>query len=243
MTEHKATLGQWNADRYDWARADTEAMDGDSAFRCIMELRARVEALELWRATTATASADNSRISRRPWAAMSYRGVMLLPPIDCADPDLWIADRIYEMGLADGKKATTGNTAQQKATAKPATRLHSYRVENSALPIEEWGKGHTIVDSAKPAESNCSAEPDSSLAEETCNAFVQTCKANSPTKPENETSAKPDSSLVEQVAIVCAMPAKWTWDDQARAVIHTIADWFDQKWMLGAAKRLRQEVE
>jgi hypothetical protein len=46
MTEHKATLGQWSADRYDWARADTEAMDGNSAFRCIMELRSRVEALE-----------------------------------------------------------------------------------------------------------------------------------------------------------------------------------------------------
>jgi hydrogenase maturation factor len=46
MTEHKATPGQWNADRYDWARADTEALDGNSAFRCIMELRSRVEALE-----------------------------------------------------------------------------------------------------------------------------------------------------------------------------------------------------
>jgi hypothetical protein len=46
MTEHKATPGQWAADRYDWAHADTEAMDGDSAFRCILELRSRVEALE-----------------------------------------------------------------------------------------------------------------------------------------------------------------------------------------------------
>jgi hypothetical protein len=46
MTEHKATPGQWAADRYDWARADTEALDGNSAFRCIMELRSRVEALE-----------------------------------------------------------------------------------------------------------------------------------------------------------------------------------------------------
>jgi hypothetical protein len=103
-----------NADRYDWARADTEAMDGDPAFRCIMELRDRVEALESAQRPTVkdslTVPAD-SLTGRQPWAAMGFRGVTLLPPIDCADPDSWIADRIYEMGLADGKNATTGNTA------------------------------------------------------------------------------------------------------------------------------------
>ena len=109
MTEHESTPGQWAADRYDWARADTEAMDGDPAFRCIMELRDRVEALEA--AQRPTVKDSFSLAGRRPWAAMAYRGVMLLPPIDCIDADLWIADRIYEMGLADGKNATTGNTA------------------------------------------------------------------------------------------------------------------------------------
>jgi len=46
MTDYKATPEQWAASRYDWSKADTEAMDGDPAFRCILELRARVEALE-----------------------------------------------------------------------------------------------------------------------------------------------------------------------------------------------------
>ena len=46
MTEHKAKPEQWAADRYDWHHADTEALHGDTAFRCIMELRDRVEALE-----------------------------------------------------------------------------------------------------------------------------------------------------------------------------------------------------
>jgi hypothetical protein len=46
MNNHKATPEQWKADKYDWSKADTEAMDNDSAFRCILELRARVEALE-----------------------------------------------------------------------------------------------------------------------------------------------------------------------------------------------------
>jgi hypothetical protein len=120
MTEHRATPEQWAADRYDWARADTEALDGDPAFRCIMELRSRVEALE-------------------------------------------------------ARDATTGDTA-------PVTRD---RAEDA------------------PASSD---------------------------------------SLVEQLAIVCAMPAKWTWDDQARAAIHTIADWLDQQELHAAATRLRMEV-
>jgi len=46
MKDYKATPEQWKADKYDWSKADTEAMDSDSAFRCILELRARVEALE-----------------------------------------------------------------------------------------------------------------------------------------------------------------------------------------------------
>jgi len=46
MNNHKATPEQWKADKHDWSKADTEAMDNDSAFRCILELRARVEALE-----------------------------------------------------------------------------------------------------------------------------------------------------------------------------------------------------
>jgi hypothetical protein len=46
MNNYKATPEQWEADRYDWSKAGSEAMTGDSAFRCILELRARVEALE-----------------------------------------------------------------------------------------------------------------------------------------------------------------------------------------------------
>jgi hypothetical protein len=46
MSNHKATPEQWKADKYDWSKADTEAMDNDSAFRCILELRSRIEQLE-----------------------------------------------------------------------------------------------------------------------------------------------------------------------------------------------------
>jgi hypothetical protein len=162
MTENKATPEQWAlVERYE-----------ASCFRpCLLELRDRVEALESAQRPTQV----NADISRRPWAAMSYRGVMLLPPTDCADPNSWIADRIYEMGLADGKNATTGNTA-------PVTRD---RAEDAPESLD---------------------------------------------------------SLVERVAIVCAMPAKRTWDDQARAAILAVADWSEQQGLRTAADWLRQEV-
>jgi hypothetical protein len=81
----------------------------------------------------------DSLTGRQPWAAMSYRGVMLLPPIDCADPDSWIAERIYEMGLADAKNATTGNTA-------PVTRD---RAEDAPAPSD------SLVDLVASAISGC----------------------------------------------------------------------------------------
>jgi len=46
MNDFKATPEQWKADKYDWSKADTEAMECDSAFRCILELRSRIEQLE-----------------------------------------------------------------------------------------------------------------------------------------------------------------------------------------------------
>lgn len=115
--------------------------------------------------------------------------------------------------ITDLRRRVEALEAAQRPNVRPesqnppeGTCLLSYRVENYALPIEEWGKGHTAV--------------------------------NLPTHNTPESS----DSLVEQLAIVCAMPAKWTWDDQARAVIHAIADWLDQQELYVAATRLRMEV-
>jgi hypothetical protein len=63
------------------------------------------------------------------------------------------------------------------------------------------------------------------------------------TRDRAEDAPASSDSLVEQLAIVCAMPAKWTWDDQARATIHATADWLDQQGLHSAATRLRMEVE
>jgi len=172
MTDHKATSGQWEAlEEHSW----------QDAYSCILELRARMGALEDAQRLTVkdslTVPAD-SLTGRQPWAAMRFRGVTLLPPIDCADPDSWIADRIYEMGLADGKNATTGNTA-------PVTR-----------------------DRAEDA-------PESS------------------------------DSLVERVAdaITDVSAAYGTADEpEARAAIHAVADWSEQKGLRITADWLRQEV-
>jgi hypothetical protein len=208
MTEHKAKPEVWAAVER-WCKNEMDVLN------CTLELRARVEALEAAQRSTQV----NADIGRRPWAAMSFRGVMLLPPIDCADPDSWIAERIYEMGFVDGKIATTGNAAQQKGTAKPATRLHSYRVENSALPIEEWGKGHTIVDSAKPPVTQDRAED----APESSDSLV---------------------SELARVLVTCDPNADLDdWAAEATAgMANTIADWLDQQELHSAAMRLRMEV-
>jgi len=97
MNKYEATPEQWSADRYDWSKASSEAMTGDSAFRCILELRARVEALE--------AQADHS-----PGATK------MLPPPVATDEELreiwnsekgcrpWVSRRaIYDLGVAHGQ--------------------------------------------------------------------------------------------------------------------------------------------
>jgi hypothetical protein len=115
MTEHKATPGQWEAlEEHSW----------QDAYSCTLELRARVEALELWRATT-----DNAA------------------PI-----------------------------ARDRAEDAP---------ESSDLPVERVAR----------AISGCGNMG----------------------------------------------PTNW-WKPEARAAIHTIADWLDQQHLHVAAARLRQEV-
>jgi hypothetical protein len=37
-------------------------------------------------------------ITPPPELAMHFRGVPLVPPLDCADPQSWIAAQIYQMG-------------------------------------------------------------------------------------------------------------------------------------------------
>lgn len=39
-----------------------------------------------------------SPLTPKAGSTVQFRGVPLTPPIDCADPASWIADRIYQMG-------------------------------------------------------------------------------------------------------------------------------------------------
>ena len=39
-------------------------------------------------------------ITPPPELAMHFRGVPLIPPLDCTDPQSWIAEQIYQMGAA-----------------------------------------------------------------------------------------------------------------------------------------------
>ena len=116
MTNYKATPEQWEADRYDWSQAGSEAMTGDSAFRCILELRARVEALEA-QVRNYPETPDNST-----------------PPPVAADEELlkiwnseracrpWVSRRaIYDLGVAHGQ-------ASSREVAELRTELERERI-------------------------------------------------------------------------------------------------------------------
>ena len=92
------------------------------------------------------------------WAAVEKLGKNEMNAANCA---LELRARVEAL-----EAAQQPNVKKEMQGLQGGTRLLSYRVENSALPIEEWGKGHTIVDSAKPAESSDPAEPNSSLVEQ-----------------------------------------------------------------------------
>jgi hypothetical protein len=227
MTEHRATTRQWSGiERF----VRYGAYDS-----CLIELRDRVEALEAAQRPTVedslTVPAD-SLAGRQPWAAMSFRGAMLLPPIDCADPDLWIAERIYEMGLADGKNATTGDTA-------PITRDR-----------DETGDYLIIHDAPPPvgslAEQGIKAlgpEPlpetgptgDTILNKGSIDRHHRICTASAEARP---------GGLLEGVAnaLHYAPHPIGNWNLEAGAAILAVADWFDQQELHIAAARLRMEV-
>jgi hypothetical protein len=62
-------MTDYTADRYDWSKVDTEAIYGDSFARCIIELRARIEALE------AAPVATNFRAVLARWGLPQYQPI------------------------------------------------------------------------------------------------------------------------------------------------------------------------
>ena len=181
-----------------WANVEAYAKTWNSD-SCILELRDRVEALEAaQRPTIPECNEDYWRrdaLEKLLHAATSYR----LDVYGAEELEIF-EDRARRV-LACWDK-------------KPATRLHSYRVENSALPIEEWGKGHTIVDSAKPPV----------------------------TRDRAGDAPAPSHSLVKRVAYAIYINAMAGDSEQALAAIHAIADWFEQQGSHTTAARLRQEA-
>jgi hypothetical protein len=93
MTDHTARP-------YSWEYAAANA-PGLACYDCILELRARVERLE--QAQQQQPEGPNlaeplaRTMEQRLPRVLHFHGVPLVPPIDCPDPMLWIAERVYEM--------------------------------------------------------------------------------------------------------------------------------------------------
>jgi len=75
---------------------------------------------------------------------------------------LELRDRVEALEIAQGGSIDLSHLSEP-GRERPATRLLSYKV-GKAEPIENWGKGHTLVDPpATTAQPNHQANPDSSL--------------------------------------------------------------------------------
>ena len=106
-------------------------------------------------------------ITPPPELAMHFRGVPLIPPLDCTDPQSWIAEQIYQMGaalakpepvaptdeeimelmpqqmrddLANAARALAGfDRAPDKATAAFRIILNRQAVKHARAVLAKWG--------------------------------------------------------------------------------------------------------
>jgi hypothetical protein len=129
MNNHKATPEQWKADKYDWSKADTEAMTGDSAFRCILELQARVVALEA-QAGNYPAIPDSS--TPPPVATDEDLGKTYRNSVGC-NLDRYRA--IYNLGVAHGQ-ASSREVAEPAPVAGVLARRIGYELSQIRRSIE-----------------------------------------------------------------------------------------------------------
>jgi hypothetical protein len=138
MNNHKATPEQWKADKYDWSKADTEAMDGDSAFRCILELRARVKALEVQ-----AGNLKGSLTSSTPPPVATDEELLEIWNSERACRP-WVSRRaIYDLGVAHGQ-------ASSREVAEPAP-VAGEMVERVSWLIADFASRSKPGDDCKPA--------------------------------------------------------------------------------------------
>ncbi len=150
MPDYKATPKQWVADRYNWCKADTEAMYGDPAFRCILELRARVELLEgkyeTQRLATLEWGADVDKVKR--WSDEHLQRIMKLEAAQPIDEEE--NDRRFHACMDLIRNATPEQI--RAAAGLPERSSLVERVANAIdrLPTKDWNR-ETWDDEARAA--------------------------------------------------------------------------------------------
>jgi hypothetical protein len=133
MTDHTARPESWETVQQ-WA-------DSVPACDCLMDLRARVERLEQAQQPEPEGPNLAGQLARtmeqRLPRVLHFHGVPLVPPIDCPDPMLWIAERVYEM-------------AQQQ---QPAPNTPAGLVSDVAELIARFASTSRAGDDCTPAAS------------------------------------------------------------------------------------------
>jgi hypothetical protein len=84
-------------------------------------------------------------ITPPPELAMHFRGVPLIPPLDCTDPQSWIAEQIYQMGAA----LVQPEPQPPAAIVEMVNKLH--QINNSAPlakpePVDLLARIDTLLD-------------------------------------------------------------------------------------------------
>jgi hypothetical protein len=99
-----------------------------------MELLSRVERLECAEECAEERLEQAQQPAKSPLVS-HFRGVALVPPIECSDPQSWIAERIYEMGRADAQQ----QAQQQPAPSIPAAQGELVRSVAEAIAAASLG--------------------------------------------------------------------------------------------------------
>lgn len=155
MSNQRETPEQWKADKYDWSKADTEAMDNDSAFRCILELRDRVEALEAKRSGAVGMSiADEILVYHSLLAAQSpvkavFHGkaaVETTPPPVATDEEL--APLLRVLWHHQGGGSTVGQTIRKYLGMGQFERMSDQQIEVA----KRWAQSNGPASSREVAE-------------------------------------------------------------------------------------------
>jgi len=267
MTDHTARP-------YSWEYAAAYA-PGLACYDCILELRARVERLEQDGPISSCKTSLRLAKMEQQLAALEqaqqpiprynlrFRGVDLVPPIDCPDPMLWIAERVYEMAQqqpepapvpaepTDRMDTTLGellrlnelwNTGEPGGRQLNLSGLDLSGADLSDTDLRDADLSGAFMRSANLTRANLRS---ANLHGASTRGAIGLPKPAPPAEPAPSTPAGQGELVRRVLNAMLDVPNNSdvvASSFEARAAILAVADWCDGRGMDGAADWIRREV-